>query len=260
MVSGRAGTIGTNAVAGQDLQALVDAERWYHTLELAPGITTPGMFDHRPYVARYGLPDDLSGARALDVGTLDGFWAFELERRGARVTALDVDDPADLDWPPHLRPAGVARRADGAQLAQGRGFALAHRALGSSVERVVSSVYDATPDRLGGRFDLVFCGSVLVHLRDPMLALERMAALCGGRLVLADEYSRRLDWLPGIAAAEFRGRSPWMTWWRPASRTWVEIVRCAGFTDVRRHGRFPLRFRAQPGAVHHAVIHARGPA
>ncbi len=63
------------------------------------------MFDLRPYVDRYGLPADLSGLRVLDVGTFEGFWAFELERRGASVTALDVDRIQQLDWPPRLRPA-----------------------------------------------------------------------------------------------------------------------------------------------------------
>jgi tRNA (mo5U34)-methyltransferase len=135
---------------------------------------------------------------------------------------------------------------------------LARRVLGSAVERVPLSVYDATPERLGGRFDVIFCGSVLVHLRDPMLALERMAALCAGRLVLAEEYSRRLEWLPGVTAAEFRAHTPWMTWWRPSSGAWVTMVRCAGFEDVRRHSRFLLRFRAERGGVPHTVIHARG--
>jgi tRNA (mo5U34)-methyltransferase len=237
-----------------ELRAQVAGVRWYHTLELAPGVTTPGLFDHRPYVRQYGLPDDLSGVRALDVGALDGFWSFELERRGAAVTALDVERPEDLDWPPRLR-AGAAGESP-----RGAAFEIAARALGSAVRRVALSVYDATPEHLGGRFDLVFCGSVLIHLRDPMLALERMAALCQGRLVLAEEYSRRLEWLPGPGAAEFRGESPWMTWWRPSSRAWVSMVRCAGFEDVRRHSRFRLGFRAQRGGVPHAVIHARGPA
>src|SRR5215208_2546023 len=49
---------------------------WYHTQELGPGVVTPGMFDLRPYVESYGIPADLSGWRALDVGTFEGFWAF----------------------------------------------------------------------------------------------------------------------------------------------------------------------------------------
>jgi SAM-dependent methyltransferase len=224
---------------------------WYHTQELAPGLVTPGMFDLRPYVDRYGIPEDLSGLRALDVGTFEGFWAFELERRGAGVTAIDVDRIQDLDWPPRLRPPGDGRR--------GEGFELARDARGSQVERRGLSVYEATPERLGGTFDLVFCGTVLIHLRDPMLALERMARLCRGRLILADEYSRRLSWLP-FAAADFRAETPWSTWWRPSIRAWLSMVRAAGFEEVRRHGRFNMRFRAQGGSVPHVVIHARGPA
>jgi tRNA (mo5U34)-methyltransferase len=235
-------------------QALAEVRRrleeigWYHTQELAPGLTTPGMFDLRPYVDRYGIPEELTGKRVLDVGTFEGFWAFELERRGADVVALDVDRIQELDWPPRLRPSEDARR--------GEGFELARRALGSSVERIGCSIYEATPERLGGTFDLVFCGSVLIHLRDPMLALERMAGLCAGELVFADEYSRRLALLPW-GGAEFRGESPWSTWWRPAPKTWLGMVRCAGFEDVREHGRFRMRFREQGGAVPHVVLHAR---
>jgi len=249
-----------SASESSDPAALAGEVDWYHTLDLGGGTVTPGLFDLRPYVERYGLPGDLTGLRALDIGAQDGFWSFELERRGASVTALDLSDPAQLDWPAHLRPEGTRREAGGFPLAERRAFDTAHRVLGSSVERADMSVYDATPQRLGGTFDLVFCGSILMHLRDPVLALERMAALCSGRLVLAEEYSRRLEWLPGAGAAEFRGESPWMTWWIPASRTWLSMVRCAGFEDVRRHTRFNMRFRAQRGGVPHVVVHARGPA
>jgi tRNA (mo5U34)-methyltransferase len=245
----RAGDAGEESEAVLRLRARFDQIAWYHTQELAPGLVTPGMFDLRPFVDRYGIPDDLTGQRVLDVGTFEGFWAFELERRGAEVTAIDVDSIQHLDWPPRLRPDEDARR--------GEGFELARDALDSSVERIGLSVYEATPERLGGLFDLVFCGSVLIHLRDPMLALERLASLCRGRLILAEEYSRRLALAP-FAAAEFRGATPWSTWWRPSVRAWLTMVETAGFEDARNHGRFKMRFRAQSGDVPHVVIHARG--
>ena len=230
------------------LRERFEAVDWYHTQELAPGMVTPGMFDLRPYVDHYRIPDDLSGMRALDVGTFEGFWAFELERRGAMVTALDVDRLHQLDWPPRLRPASDSIR--------GEGFELAKQAFGSSVERVGTTIYEATPELLGGTFDLVFIGSVAIHLRDPMLALERLAALCRGRLIFADEYSRRLSLLP-FEATEFRGHTPWMTWWRPNIRTWLTMIRTAGFDDVRKLATFKMRFHKQRGSVPHVVIHAR---
>lgn len=234
------------------LRERFDAIDWYHTQELAPGLTTPGMFDLRPYVERYGIPEDLSGQRVLDVGTFEGFWAFELERRGAEVTALDVDRLQQLDWPPRLRPSEDSRR--------GEGFELARAALGSSVKRVGATVYEATPELLGGRFDLIFMGSVAIHLRDPMLALERLANLCRGRLIFADEYSRRLSLRPGRAAVEFRGHTPWMTWWRPTIRAWMTMIEVAGFDAVRKRSTFNMRFAKQRGGVRHVVVHASGAA
>src|SRR5438270_2000125 len=107
---------------------------WYHTIELAPGVVTPGRIDHRGVVDRV-LPADLSGKRALDVGTFDGFWAFELERRGAEVTAIDVDRVDSAEWPP-LSRARLEREAQDWGLQLGRGFALAAAAIGSRVRRI----------------------------------------------------------------------------------------------------------------------------
>ena len=225
-------------------------QSWYHTLEL-PGYTTSGIFDLRPHVADYGLPADLSGRRALEIGTWDGFWAFELERRGAEVVALDLDDERDLDWPPRRRPDTFP------DVRRGAGFALAREALGSSVERVSRSVYDARPEDLG-TFDLVFCGSVLIHLRDQLLALERIAALTapGGLFVSAEEYDRTLDLLP-LPAARFRAdREQAVVFWLPSRRAWRRMLWSAGFDDVREQGRFTMR-STQGYAVRHVVNHAR---
>ena len=76
----------------------VAARDWYHTLELAPGVVTPGWFDLRDMPDKVGLPASLAAQRCLDVGTFDGFWAFAMERRGAaEVVAADVPDPAEWD-------------------------------------------------------------------------------------------------------------------------------------------------------------------
>src|SRR5688500_549283 len=93
------------------------ARDWYHTLELAPGVVTDGLFDMRPYVDRFELPERMDGMRALDVGTFDGFWAFEMEARGAHVVALDLDSEADIDYPPRRRPSTFGPRGETFKLA-----------------------------------------------------------------------------------------------------------------------------------------------
>jgi tRNA (mo5U34)-methyltransferase len=216
-----------------DLRERVSQLGWYHTLELAPGVVTDGWFDLRPYVGRYGLPERMDGLRALEIGTWDGFWAFEMERRGAaEVVAIDLDDERELDWPPRRRPATFPERA------RGDGFRLAKEVLGSNVQRVVCNVYDADPADLG-TFDVVFCGMVLLHLRDQMLALERIARLCRGTFISAEEPDRLTSLLP-FSAARYR-----------ADRDAAVVF----FDQVRRHADFSVPSR-RGFSVRHLIHHA----
>ena len=180
-----------------------------------------------------------------------------MEKRGAaEVVALDLDDEADLDWPPRRRPAsGSDPLIFGGQTpSRGDGFRELRGRLGSSVERIELSVYDATPERIGS-FDLVFCGSVLIHLRDQFLALERIASVCRGRFVSAEEYDRLTSLLP-VALNRWRGDDPRaVVFWRPNVRAWRRMLWSAGFERVERHARFDLRATdglKVPHVVHHA--------
>ncbi len=231
-----------------DLAARAAEIGWYHTLELAPGLTTPGMFDLRGYVENYRLPERMDGMRVLDIGAWDGFWSFEMERRGAQVLALDLDDERELDFPPRRRPTSFPATPRGA------GFALAHEVFGSRVERAVCSVYDATPERFG-LFDLVFCGSVLMHLRDQLLALERIAALCRGTLVSADEYDRAAGLVPFPVARYRADREASVIFWQPSARTWKRMLSTAGFDTVEEKSRFTMRSPHGFG-VRHVVLHS----
>jgi tRNA (mo5U34)-methyltransferase len=233
-------------------EALLDRARrsdWYHALELAPGLVTDGWFDLRPWVDSYGLPERMDGMRALDIGTWDGFWAFEMERRGAEVVALDLDDERDLDWPPRRRPQRFPDEP------RGKGFALAHEILGSRVERHSLSIYEASPERIGV-FDLVLCGSVLIHLRDQLLALERIASLCDGTFVSAEEYDRIAGLVP-VPVSRFRADDEAaVVFWRPAARTWRRMMVAAGFDRVAERARFRMRSRdgfTVPHVVHHCA-------
>jgi tRNA (mo5U34)-methyltransferase len=219
------------------------AERdWYHTLELAPGVTTPGWFDTRGVADELPLPASLAGRRCLDVGTFDGFWAFEMERRGAdEVVAIDLLDHARADWPPNTRPETVeeiSRHKRG-----GGGFELAREQLDSSVIRHDLSVYDIDPDALG-EFDFIYMGSLLLHLRDPVRALDRLRQVCRGELLIVDNIDLLLTLLfphRPVASLDAQGR-PW--WWTCNVAGIVRMAEAARFKVSRR----PKRLFMPPGA------------
>ncbi len=134
---------------------------WFHKVRLWPDLVTPGWSD--PLTEKlpfYGLPDDLTGLRVLDVGCAEGFFSFEAERRGA-AEVVGIDSFPDS-----------ARR-----------FNICRNALGSKATAYLCNVYDLSP-RTFGTFDLVLFYGVLYHLRHPLLALEKILEVCTGTMLL----------------------------------------------------------------------------
>jgi SAM-dependent methyltransferase len=223
--------------AARAREAIAANPHWYHTLELAPGILTPGNVDLRSTAPRV-LPKDLTGRRTLDVGTFDGFWAFEMERRGAESLAIDVAHLDAAEWPPNRRPELVERMNDW-DIRLGRGFRLASEALGSNVRRVECDIYDLTPEIVGGPVDVIFLGAILLHLRDPIRALERAlgALKPGGQLIMLETFSV-IDTVlsPRRPVAHFEPLITQFNWWHPnlsCLKAWPWV---AGFTDVKHTG------------------------
>jgi tRNA (mo5U34)-methyltransferase len=126
---------------------------WFHNIHLPGGYQTApkhtlGDFPAFKWQSIEAYLPDLNGWSALDIGCNAGFYSFELARRGAHVTAIDLD-------PRYLQQAQwAARKLD----------------LEDKVEFRQMQVYDLA--RLDQRFDLVWFMGVLYHLRYPLLALD----------------------------------------------------------------------------------------
>jgi tRNA (mo5U34)-methyltransferase len=208
---------------------------WYHTIELAPGIITPGLIDLRASAPRV-LPADLTGKRAVDVATFDGFWAFEMERRGADVTATDVSSVEEIEFPPLRRDRVMAdSRESGLEL--GAGFRLAAETLGSGVNRVECNVYDLSPNALDGPVDFAFCGALLTHVRDPVRGLQRIRDVLapGGEVRVFEPFSAYLTLASRRRpAARFLAHETDYTWWVPNLAGISSWLAAAGFGGIRR--------------------------
>ena len=137
---------------------IAEHSRWYHRITLAPGVVTPGVQDSAGVLAhldQLGLPADCSGLSVLDIGVRDGFFAFELERRGAEVTGIDIMPPTET------------------------GFAIAAEILGSGVKYLVGNVYDLAPERLGTSTSSCSSGSSTTS--GARCARSTGSARCAGR-------------------------------------------------------------------------------
>ena len=226
-----------------DLRRYVDAlnaeKTAYHRLDFGDGIVLAGQVDPTRFLDTYQLPEDLSGRSVLDIGTSTGFFAFECAKRGARVTAIDV---FDLKIPTELaRLAGLDISFVGG-----------------------TSVYEL--DASFGAFDLVICGSMLMHIPDPIGAVRAMRTVCSDRLLLSTactedsaRESRSLFEFTGVHVSE----GDYWSYWLISAQGLAHLCTAAGFFVIRRvhflvdvlmeNGTWPVEHVMIDGQIHNGT-------
>ncbi|MCS6852793.1 MAG: class I SAM-dependent methyltransferase [Gemmataceae bacterium] len=262
----------TASLSPADLRREMAQYTWYHTVELAPGLVTPGQYDHRPVLPHYGIPEDLSGKTVLDVGPAHGFFAFEFEKRGAaRVVTAELPAWSEHDGSPDLKTEFKVQNVDVANLSYLHGaLEFAIRARQSRVERRFCNVYDLNPHFIGA-FDLVFCGSLLIHLTDPLRALYAIRSVTRERAIICTvidspchctwwwqarrchPMNRLCDQAP---RAVFFGTRTGQSFWAPNMVCLERWALAAGFNRVERFSTFTLQSTDGQFQPLHGTIHA----
>jgi tRNA (mo5U34)-methyltransferase len=247
-----------------DLQKEASKYYWYHCVDLGNGVITDGDYDIRDLLPHYGFPERMDGMDVLDVARGSGFFAFEFERRGAAVTATDICSFLDWDFVGGDEERQARRNAIGDVEAFTienitGAFEFASTVRKSRVISKLINVYEMTPEAFGNRrFDLVFAGSITSHLRDPILAFERLYKLTKHRCVVAAPAFE----IPEVAhfpvmALVGTMDSDRRSWWVVNQRCLIEMLRCAGFRQVRIVSQFILPNRRVPSLnLLHLVAHA----
>jgi tRNA (mo5U34)-methyltransferase len=212
----------------EEKQRLIQSRSWYHSIEIEPGLVTPGRLSQTQLQQMLGylnFPESFEGLSVLDIGAWDGFYSFEAEKRGAkRVVAFDLNPP---DY---------------------YGFDTARKLLNSKVEFVQGSVYDLSP-QVHGTFDVVLFLGVFYHLRYPLLALDRIRQIAkqfmlletncmDQRLLLTDQVEiplqaidKRLTEIPLYRFYRFDELMPgdFSNWFSPNRQAIQDALWSAGF-------------------------------
>jgi tRNA (mo5U34)-methyltransferase len=233
-----------------ELQARVDAHPfWYHTIDVVPGVVTPGWFDLRPVLDVMPWPD-VRGKRCLDIGTYDGFLAFELERRGAaEVVAIDIEDHVLWDWPADNPPVPENLQPGMSGPPKGSGFRLVADIKGSKVDWRPLSIYDLDPDEIG-TFDVITLGTLLLHLREPIRALEAVRRVCRGVLLSSEQIDLWTTIFTRQAIAKLDGSGPYCQWWQANSAGHKRMLYSAGFDIVQSSKPYVVRYNHHPMPAH----------
>jgi SAM-dependent methyltransferase len=205
---------------------------FYHTTELPDHELIEGNWDLRAHVDAYLGDIDFQGKRVLEIGTASGFLGFEMEKRGADVVAFDLakDDQWDIVPFAGYEDLLVQRQVQTEQL--NNAFWYCHKRMRSNIKMVYGNIYEL-PEEIGEVDISTFC-SVLLHFRDPFLALQRGANLTKERMLVTETIRPRevvdgphLGFLPDATI-----QHPRDTWWHLSPDIIVRMLGVLGFTKT----------------------------
>ncbi len=223
----------------------VDECYFYHTMDIPGHGSVEGQWDLRGGEDKYTGELDYKGRRVLEVGTASGFLCFYLERRGAEVVGFDLSDDQAWDIVPvaSLDIDQVVRERRAVMREINNGYWLCHRAFASRAKVVYGTVYEI-PVEIGPVDIATYC-SVLLHFRDPFLALSNGLKLTRSTVVVTDLVNPRRPTPAGGAQSpalmefvpEFQNGGPPDTWWFLTPEIVQQFLGILGFEDseVRFH-------------------------
>lgn len=196
-----------------------DSINWFHTIKLSNEYATKGRvgLEHcspESLTNRFGLPESLDNKTVLDIGIFDGMASFEAEKRGAKVTGIDI-----------YQGKGENKN----------GFLLAREVLNSNVELFEQDILDfAYLNQNKREFDYVLCYGVLYHVDSPIDVLKAIYGLLNenGECLLET----------AIAQADYGGRSVWefnngfdgdfTNKWYCTVAGLTNVIRYVGFSNI----------------------------
>lgn len=161
---------------------------FYHTVDLPGFGLQRGDWDYRETAWEYLGHVDVAGKEVLELGPANGFFTRTLEAAGAQVIAYDLSASEPWDAVPYGGVFDDPRiEAQQKLLALlNNGWWLAHRLHGSRARLYHGTVYDLPGDV--PPVDIAVVGAVLLHLRDPFLALQRVCALARETIVVTELF------------------------------------------------------------------------
>ncbi len=233
------------------IQAVAAIPHWFHSIDFGHDIVTPG--DKSPetlqkQLAELDLPN-LQGKTVLDIGAWDGFYTWTAERLGAsRVVSLDhfvwmlnreKATQIQSEWQkngttPIPFESTAAWEPD--KLPGKRGYDLACKVFNSQAESYIGDYLTVDYEELGGPFDVVFYLGVLYHMRNPILALEKVAAATKEVAIIETEACLP-NYFTDETLCQFFERDElngdFTNWWIPTEKAIVGLCRAAGFSRVK---------------------------
>lgn len=213
---------------------------WYHYFDFLKN--TNGIvweYDLGSILKKFLLPVDMKGKTFLDIGTANGFFSFEMERRGAEVVSFDMG----LDDQPDQIPYSFSpdRTNDNREFMRRLhyGYWYTHDRFHSNANVAYGHI-NHLPNWLG-TFDVTLIGSILQHIRDPLGAIIEADRHTKQTLIISEAYYRSKEPVMRFQASPGDTSPQYWTWWQMSPSFLILALETLGYKNIEMCGPFNLK-------------------
>lgn len=207
---------------------------WYHTMHFPDGEVVEGSWtidDFSQYIGGY----DLKGKTVLDVGTASGYLAFNAEKAGAEVTALDAATTKEFRHFPYKETLSYqdikksqVEWTEGNLIPIKRSWWYGWHKLNSKAKCVYAphqELYE-WPEQM---FDVVQAGAIIEHLSDPVYSIGAWARLAREAVLLPWTEVIQTDDHLMMPITPLNDPKMFYVWWHISRGLYVKLFDNLGF-------------------------------
>lgn len=189
---------------------------FYHKIKLEDGNLIDAKWDLRGCIDAYLSNFDFKGKRVIDVGAASGYLSFEMEKNGADVVSFDMPNGSYWD---HLINRGYTPPKPERTNGLFNSYEYLHEKLKSNNKIFRANIYDRLPDEIG-EFDVAVFGTMLSHVRDPILALMNILYKVKDYAILINPFQDNPSFYRNVNGS---------TWWMIGQKDIEQIMLDIGF-------------------------------
>lgn len=153
-----------------ELQKTINETQFYHSIEVN-NFKIKGYYNWEPYFDLIQNLFNFREKKILDVGPADGYFSQKFNSLGAIVEAVDIPSQIDRD---HYKYGEENKSFNHWKKKSDHNFnfEIFNKIHNNNIKLHLKNIYEL--ENLKKFYDLVFCNDLLLHLTDPIKAIDQL--------------------------------------------------------------------------------------
>ena len=172
----------------KNTKEIINKTEFYHSVEIND-YKIKGFYNWEPYIDLITNLIDFNKKKVLDVGPGDGYFSQKFSSLGSKVEAVDIPSQEERDNYKFGKKNKHIHSTGGKKRKHNFNFHIFNKIHKNNIKLHNLNVYEL--EKLKKTYDLVFCNDLLLHLTDPIRAINQMTLVSKDYILIGNPILNR---------------------------------------------------------------------